>query len=550
MTTTFGYPGIFVTEQLAPPPPVTNQYLNSPSTAAFTGEWWNGPSIPILCTSWNDFISWFGGFNPNPVPVLSTPYLGIAVYEFFSNGGTACWVYRVQNSTTSSQVAGQEFYDSEGGATPQATLVLTTGGLGVSGNAGSWGNNVYIDIVASNNNFGGVFRFNINIYYNPAGTGSGSQYLVESWLDLSMVVTDPRYVCTILNSSTTGSRWVWALDLSDPAGSPQNVPSPVTGVAFVGGSDGLSPAPSDYIATLTYDSNPSSPFDSIGGMLNFNLPGVFYDPSPYPGTAPAYTTNVINAAISYAENRPSTFLVIDPPQGQTPAGLAAELSELSPTNSSYCAIYYPWVSVANPASSNLLSTQTIPPCGPVLGQFANTDTVSGPWTAPAGTSTILQNVVSTERAFSPSDLTLLTSYNINPLRTQPNGQIVIWGTRTQNQGFATKFVPVRRTLDYVESRLTELLSYAVFAPNDAALWSSMTNTCNNFLSNLLAQGAFPSSVASSAYYVICNSTNNTPQTISQGIVTCEVGMALLYPSEFVSLVISQFQTGGTTVTSA
>lgn len=547
MTTTFGYPGVFASEQLQAPTPASNQTLGSPSVAAFLGEWWRGPTVPVMCNNWNDFVTYFGGFNTNGTPVLSNPYLGYAVYEFFSNGGATCWVSRLTNSISGGTSATVNLLDSEGGATPQATLTLTVGSLGVEGNAGTWGNDVYVNVTPSNNNYLGISRFNISVYYNPAGTGISAQTLVETWADLSMVVTDARYVVSIINSSSSGSRWIFATDLFDAVGAPQNVPIAVT-TALMGGTDSLTPSNTDYVTALTYGSTPSvsplvfpAPFDNVGGQLNINVPGMS-------------DQTVLTAAIGYAADRPSSFLVIDPPIATTPAALVQSggfIQSLTPSQSSYCAVYYPWLSAQNPASASLLNTIMLPPGGFILGQMAQIDVVTGPWVAPAGTNTVLRNVVSAERAFAPSDLSALTEYNVNALRTQSNGTVLIWGTRTQNQGFATKYVPVRRTLDYIEAQLTRLLEYAIFQPNDAQLWQSITGTCNQFLGNMLSHNAFPSSSQAASYYVICSNQNNTAQSISQGIVNTEVGVALLYPAEFISLTISQFQTSGaTTVTPA
>jgi phage tail sheath protein FI len=181
--------------------------------------------------------------------------------------------------------------------------------------------------------------------------------------------------------------------------------------------------------------------------------------------------------------------------------------------------------------------------------MVNIDTTAGVWVAPAGLQTVLTNVVQAERPLAPSDMASLNLGNVNALRTRANGQVVIWGTRTMQAGYATLYVPIRRTLNYIESSLVHLLEFAVFQPNDQLLWTQISAICNNFLSGLYAQNAFPGQNASTSYYVTCDATNNTPQTISQGIVNTTIGVALLYPAEFISLLIAQFQsTGQTTVT--
>jgi phage tail sheath protein FI len=527
---TYGRAGVYVTQTLSgpTPPPTTT----SPSVAAFAGEHWRGPSYAVLCKSWNDFVKFFGGFNPTSVPAVANPYLPYAVFEFFSNGGQNCWVLRIASSVTPGSSASITLKDSQ--ATPVNTLTLTAGILGVIGNVGTWGNNLYVDVVA-NNSVPGTGRFNLNIYYG----GSTQQYKVETWTDLSMSPTDTRYVVSVLNSPTQGSNWVVATNLNDPASSPANTPLPGLGRQFSGGVDAADPSTSDYQAAFTYGNVPPAtpaPFDQVPGILNINIPGMS-------------TAAVITTAITYAASRPYTFLVIDTPSGQTPAGAASYFSSLG-SPSSYAAVYYPWLNATNPAGNSLQTTILLPPGGFVLGQMVATDQSSGVWTAPAGLSTVLNNVVAAERLFAPSELDALNTGNIDVLRTRPNGNVVIWGARTMQSGYASLYVPVQRTLNYIESSLAALLEYVVFQPNDALLWSTITATCNNFLSGLFFQNAFPGSTAAQSYYVLCNASNNTAQTISQGIVNTTVGVALQYPAEFINLTIAQFQSSGATTISS
>jgi hypothetical protein len=67
------------------------------------------------------------------------------------------------------------------------------------------------------------------------------------------------------------------------------------------------------------------------------------------------------------------------------------------------------------------------------------------------------------------------------------------------------------------------------------------------LSGFYAEGGLKGRTSSQAYYVTCDETNNTVSTIDQGIVNVEVGIALLYPAEFIVLNISQWTGGANTV---
>jgi len=534
----FGAPGIYVSTQLAANTPPGSPAV-SPSVAGFIGEHWRGPAVAVQCNSWSDFQRYFGGFNPNLTPVLANPYLPYAVYEFFANGGQQCWVYRAVASATPGASASAILTDSS--ATPQLTMSLTAGFYGVSGNVGTWGNNIYY---AVSQNTSGSGRFNIDIYYGSSAQTS----LVEQWQDLSMNPSDSRYFLTIINSTVQGSSYVVAADLYDAAAPPNNAPSSTTYPhPLRGGVDPGDPTVADYQAMLTYGEQAPefvAPFDAVPGVLNIYLPGIANT------VGLSSVTAVVDQAIAYAgaEGRPFTFLVTDTASGQTPAGAVGFASSL--TSSSDVAIYYPWLVATNPASSNLQSTILLPPGGFVLGQMVANDSTEGVWTAPAGDQTIFNNVVQAERILSSADLGALTQSNVNGLRTRSNGAVSIWGTRTLETGYASMYVPVQRTLNYISASLASLLDPFVFQPNDAVLWANITAVCTSFLDGLLSEGAFPSSTASTAYYVTCNSSNNTAQSIAQGYTNCQVGVALQIPAEFINLLIAQFQPAGTTTVSA
>lgn len=516
-------PGVYVIEQLTGAP--TSSPSTSPSVGAFTGEHWCGiPNTAVKCTSWADFVKFFGGFNPNPTPVLSNIFLPYAVYMFFLNGGQVCYVNRIDSSSVPGAAASSAFIDST--ATPQTTLTLQAGALGKGGNIGSWGNSLYADIYAMNNAPG---RFGINIYKG----GWGPQFQVETFPDLSMTRTDPRYALSILNSVTQGSYYVVGIDGNDPTTSPSNAPLPVAGAHFTGGTDTGDPSTADKIAAIT---SGQCAFDYVPGPLTMNLPG---ESSP----------TVLDAAIIYAQTRQSTFLAMDSASGLTPASVVAFFQGLSPI-SSYAALYYPWITAQNPASQNLTNTILMPPGGFVLGQMARTDTTKGVWWAPAGAWTGFSGAVAIERQLSPSDLGLLNQNNVNAIKQRANGQIQIGGARTMQTGYASLFVPVRRFLNYVESALQQSLGTLDFSPNDPLTWAQVVAICDGFLGTLLAQGAFPSSNADEAYFVICDETNNTPTSIAQGVMNVTVGVALTYPAEFIVLTLQQFEGGTVTVTAS
>jgi hypothetical protein len=521
--TLYGRPGVYVTESLIGPNPTPS--TTSPSVAGFVGEHWRGPiGKAVLCSSWPQFVAYFGGFNPNPTPVLANQYLPYAVYAFFLNGGTQCWVVRCGAVATPGTAASATLMDQS--ATPQATLSLQAGLFGLTTSPGTWGNAMYVDVVA---NAAGTGQFNLNIYSG----GYGAQYLVEQWNDLNMVKGSSRYAPSVINAVGSGSWWIVATDLGDSAATPLNAPTAVTQKQFTGGVDTSDPAPADREAAVTAT---TSALDYVQGPLNFNMPG-------------ETTLAVLTSALTYASTgRLYTFLVIDTASGQTPANAVSYEQSLTPVVANG-AVYYPWLNMNNPANNAGQTTVLVPPGGFVLGQYASVDALQGVWWGPAGPITALSGVASAERLLSSSDLSALNLANVNAIKTRADGSVIIGGLRTLQPGYGSLYVPVQRTLNYIASSLAHILDSFVFAPNDGASWATVVAQCVIFLNGLLSVNAFAGNTPATAFYVICDSTNNTQQTINQGILNVTVGVALQYPTEFIQLNLVQFQ-GATTVTTS
>ena len=81
------------------------------------------------------------------------------------------------------------------------------------------------------------------------------------------------------------------------------------------------------------------------------------------------------------------------------------------------------------------------------------------------------------------------------------------------------------------------------------LYRRITATVNSFLTNFWSQGGLRGGTPQQAFFVLCDSTNNTLSTVEAGQVNIQVGVALQRPAEFVVINIGQFD-GGATVTVA
>jgi phage tail sheath protein FI len=91
---TYLTPGVYVEEIPSASKPIEGV---STSVAAFVGIAPFGPvNSPVQITSWGQFERTFSDpFRPKHGPFMKGAYLAHAVYGFFNNGGTRCWVARV-----------------------------------------------------------------------------------------------------------------------------------------------------------------------------------------------------------------------------------------------------------------------------------------------------------------------------------------------------------------------------------------------------------------------------------------------------------------------
>jgi phage tail sheath protein FI len=508
----FQRPGVYVQETLNPVQSVVGP--NSDSYGAFIGPNDRGPvSSPTLVTSWSQYVTLFGQWN-----TTASNDLPIAVYMFFANGGSACYVVRV---TSGSPVAALRNLNDRA-ATPLATLRIS------AKNVGTWGNNLNISISDSTT----TGLFDISIYDG----GSTDSELVERFTDLSMVSTNARYAPNVINTS---SNYVVALDLLSATTGTNKNPAVITNQSLSTGANG-----SAVTAVSTYTA-----FDTILQSLILHVPG-FTD------------ATTVNAAIAYAVARGDVFVVID--SGVQSSGMDLPIGDAATSNtqlnltatytaSSQAAVYYPRLYIADPtvgAGAATGQTKLVGAGGAVVGLYASTDASRGVFKAPAGLQARLAGAVSvTKLTNAELDAANSAAAPVNAIKFVPGTGIVVMGARTLKAGYVDKYVPVRRTLIYLRKAATDLTEFALFEPNDPFLWRRVTSTLGSFLTNFWSQGGLYGASPAQAFYVRCDATINPQGLIDNGELHIEIGVALQRPAEFVIIKIGQFN-GNTTVTVA
>lgn len=511
---TYSRPGVFIQEVELP----QEVALADVGTAAgaLVGTLAKGPSAnPTLLTSWTQFVKTFGSLED----AYPTTW---AAYNFFANGGRQLYVRRIVG--TGAAQAGVVLNDRSNAALN--TLLVK------ASSPGAWGNDLSVEVVAA----GVSNRFTLLVYGAPAAGAAANSNLLEQFTDLSMIATDPRYVVSVINSS---SAYVVVEDQNSASVSPDDLPK-VDGLKdLTGGLNGSAPSRANYSDALTT-------FDSIQNPLIFNVPAAAYVYTPT-GTTQERTLaiNIQGDLINYCELRGDAFAVIDTPVGQTVAEAKQFITEVkaaAPDSDGGCAAaYFPWILIPDTLRASGGATRAQAPGAAMIGQFLATDASRGVFKTPAGLTNRVALAVAAERQFTNAELDSLNTGTVpvNAIRQVPGNGIVVMGGRTLNNTPGDRYINVRRSLTYIKKELTDRSAFAVFENNDERLWSQLRVALGSFLRGYWQQGGLRGSSPDKAYYVKVDTSTTTQADIQNGRVNIEVGVALEYPAEFIVIKLGQ-----------
>jgi phage tail sheath protein FI len=251
---------------------------------------------------------------------------------------------------------------------------------------------------------------------------------------------------------------------------------------------------------------------------------------------PGATSDAVqNAVLDHCENihLQDRFAVLD---GRRTTTQTPEAVQGGTRDSTYGAIYHPWLRVYDPVSNDLL---TVPPSGHVAGVYARVDTERGVHKAPA--NEVVRGALDLETAVSREDQAGLNPHDINVIR-RFGGNVTVFGARTLGgeQDPEWRYIPVRRLFLFLRDSINAGVQWTVFEPNDMALWGKLRRNLSAFLTNVWRSGALIGATPDEAFFVRCDETLNTPDTQALGQVIAEIGVAVVRPAEFVIFRISQW----------
>nr|WP_297703872.1 phage tail sheath family protein [uncultured Butyrivibrio sp.] len=549
-------PGVYVEE-----------YDNSPrsiegvgtSTAGFIGLAEKGPleGAPLLVTNMKSFKQQFGGFL-SEFAYGEYRYLANSVEQFFDNGGTRCYVMRVAPG------------DAKVASAKKGILTVS------ASSPGTWGNKIQI-MVSTNKKrklqliektelgfiaksldgfregdlveFDGTYT-RIKTIFDREVTFEDD--IPDTAVDSGIIPKSLLYLVTIDMSVRYGDDVENYAELSVNTQSPRYIGSRLAGSEIIKVEVSQQKAPANPVTDILGEDSTDGVFFLDGGtdgsVSKINA-GTFIGEDNGPGkrtgiqaflennavsmmAIPGVTIpEVVVALVGHCENLRSRFAVLDMPKEMYKT--ADLLGYRQIIDSTYAAMYHPWVQVFDRSSNR---PDFIPPSGAVCGVYSRTDIDRGVHKAPANEVVFCTGL---SVNYTKDEQDVLNPEGINLIRTLPGQGIRIWGARTASSNSAFKYVNVRRLFIFVEESIKANTNWVVFEPNDPTLWQRVNLTISNFLDGLWRNGMLAGESAAESYFVEIGPSTMTRDDIMNGRLICNIGIAPSRPAEFVIFRVTQ-----------
>jgi len=529
-------PGVYIEEVPSGPVPIEGV---STSTAGFVGQTQRGPTVPAFVSSFTEYRRIFGDPTDIGEPTKANrSYLGFAVQGFFANGGKRAFIARVVGD----------------GANSSSNDDLITGYKIEAVGPGTWGNGVYLGVKAGSLAKAGdglkTIKLEIAWYAvlpqdNEAlDPNIRDKYQApdaqEVFDNLAIDPNDPNSVEKAVN----GVSKLICVSRPDPDTDPtppQNAVELKSGdKKLAGGTDVGTVSADDYKGKTTANGQaiPPEQFTGLAGIGAIREVSILVVPDHHDGDL-----NLTDPIVTQCETQKDRFAVLHFTQDQN-----KDLTgQAVPMDSSYAAIYAPWVRILDPKDPSGRSTLEIPPSGHIAGVYARTDIERGVHKAPANEE--LRGILLQDRG-SKKPLVpvinrgiqeILNPKNINAIRDfRSEGRgIRVWGSRTMSSNGQWRYVPVRRLFMFIEQSVELATQWVVFEPNSEFTWIRVVASVSNFLGTQWRNGALFGATPEEAYFVKCDRTTMTPDDIDNGRLICLVGIAPVKPAEFVIFRFSQ-----------
>lgn len=513
---TYLSPGVYVEEVEAGARPLEGV---GTAVAAFVGLAADGPfNEPKLVSNWTQFTSTFGGF-------VAGSYLASAVQGYFLNGGGNCYVVRV-GSENGADSTSRSRKPKELGQAPQ----LQIGRINVQAlDPATAPGRIVVQIADPGGEAPTPEMFKLVVKQDGQVAEEYDRVTLQRGKQNVSTVVNAASKLIKIEETSGGS-------LERPAvGEGALVPLPPPAAAPTGLSA------DDYVGDVS-ERTGFAGLESVDEVTMLCVPDLM---SAYQqGSIDLETVQAVQLGmIAHCELMGDRMAILDPPPGLNAQQVKEWRVEAAGYDSHYATLYWPWIKIPDPVTGLMTF---IPPSGHVAGIWGRNDDTRGVHKAPA--NEVVRGAVSLELQITKNEHDLLNPVGINCLRSFPGRGIRVWGARTLSSDPAWKYVNIRRLFNYLEETILTGTNWAVFEPNDEALWARLRRTIGAFLVNEWRKGALFGATPDEAFFVKCDRETNPAEGIDAGQVVCLVGVAPVKPAEFVIFRLAQFS-GGTSLVS-
>lgn len=195
-------------------------------------------------------------------------------------------------------------------------------------------------------------------------------------------------------------------------------------------------------------------------------------------------------------------------------------------NTSYATAYANYLKVYDDYSGLYIYA---PSSGFAAAKMVSTDSLVGPWGAPAGLNRGLVGDA-IDVAFSPNQRQRddLYTVSLNPITTFPDQGIVIFGQKTlQKKPSAFDRINVRRNFLYLEKATKSVMKYFIFENNTLFTRSQIINTLSPFFERVKAEDGLYD------YLIVCDERNNTAEVIDNNELIVDIYLKPVRTAEFI-----------------
>jgi len=244
----------------------------------------------------------------------------------------------------------------------------------------------------------------------------------------------------------------------------------------------------------------------------------------------------LNTLLSNVENRGDAILVMD--LENYASTVTSTTATAAGIDSSYAATYWPWCQITDPDSGQIV---WVPASTLIPGVYANNDSTSEAWFAPAGINRGGMGIVrQAERKLTQANRDSLYIGKVNPIATFPGRGVVVFGQKTlQTQASALDRVNVRRLLIALKGYISQVADNLVFEQNTTATRNQFLSQVNPYLESVQQrQGLY-------AFKVVMDDSNNTADVIDRNQLIGAIYIQPTKTAEFIYLDFNILPTGAT-----